>query len=100
MKLKDRLKDNYLTGVILALLVMPVTYFVSEGLRSIYVCYKGDQYLYPPPAVQLISLVFSILLFRIIMVNLEKEKIGKGYFFVLALAVFTYFFFYQKMRTQ
>ena len=34
------------------------------------------------------------------MVNFEKEKIGKGYFFIVALAVFTYFFFYQKMRNS
>ena len=96
MKLKDRLKDNYLTGVILAFIVLPATYFAAEGIRTLYVSYKGDQYL----AVQLISLMFSIILFRIIMVNFEKEKIGKGYFFIVALAVFTYFFFYQKMRNS
>lgn len=100
MKLKDRLKDNYLTGVVLALIVIPVTYFASEGLRTLLVRYKGDLYLYPPPAVQLFSLMISIILFRIIMVNFGKEKIGKGYFFVVAMAVFTYFFFYQKMRNQ
>ncbi|MFZ7114414.1 MAG: hypothetical protein ACO1G9_03460 [Bacteroidota bacterium] len=100
MKLKDRLKDNYLTGVLLAFVVIPVTYFSAEGIRSLYVRYKGDVYLYPPPAVQLISLMVSIILFRIIMVNFEKEKIGKGYFFILAMAVFTYFFFYQKMRNS
>ncbi len=100
MKLKDRLKDNYLTGVVLAFIVLPATYFAAEGIRTLYVRYKGDIYLYPPPAVQLISLMFSIILFRIIMVNFEKEKIGKGYFFIVALAVFTYFFFYQKMRNS
>ena len=64
MKLKDRLKDNYLTGVILAFIVLPATYFAAEGIRTLYVSYKGDQYLYPPPAVQLISLMFSIIMIR------------------------------------
>lgn len=100
MKLKDKLNDNYLTGVIIALVIVPVSYFAAEGLRTIAVKIKGNPYLLPPPAAQLASLLVSIILFRIIIVNLEKEKIGKAYFFVVALTTFVYFFFFYKMRNQ
>lgn len=100
MGLKDKLKDSYITGVLFALLILPASYFFANGIRSLVVKYKADPYLYPPPAAQLVSLLFSIIIFRIIMINLQKEKIGKGYLFVLALAVFSYFFIYQKLRNQ
>ncbi len=100
MGLKDRLKDNYVTGIVLALVILPATYFSAEGLRSMVVKYKADPYLFPPPAVQLVSLLVSIIFFRILMINLEKEKIAKGYFFIVAIAVFAYFFIYQKLRNN
>lgn len=100
MKYKDKYSDNYGTGVVLAAIVIPVTYLIADGLRSLVVKYKGDPYLYPPPAAQLVSLLFSIILFRILMINLKKEKTGKGYFFILALTTFVYFFIYNKVKTH
>ena len=75
MGFKDKLKDNYITGVILAFVILP-------------------------PAAQLISLLFSIIVFRIVMINMQKEKIGKGYLFIVALAVFGYFFIFNKLRNN
>lgn len=100
MAFKDKLKDNYITGVILAFVILPITYFGAEGIRSVVVKYKADPYLYPPPAAQLISLLFSIIVFRIVMINMQKEKIGKGYLFIVALAVFGYFFIFNKLRNN
>ena len=45
MGFKDKLKDNYITGVILAFVILPITYFGAEGIRSVVVKYKADPYL-------------------------------------------------------
>ncbi len=98
MKLKDKLTDSYLVGAVIAFLFLPFTYFIVESIRSEILIMKADPYLYPPPASQLVTLLFSIIVFRILMINLGKEKLAKGYFFILGMSVFIYFFIYHHLK--
>lgn len=87
-------------GVILGLILIPVFYFLSEGLRAMVVNFKKDNYVLRPPAVQLLTLLFSSIIFRVLMINWKKENAGKGFLLVIMAAVITYFFIYFRLKNQ
>lgn len=89
-----------IVGVMLGLILIPVFYFLSEGLRALLVNFKQDNYVLRPPAVQLLTLLFSAIIFRVIMINWKKENTGKGFLLVIMVAVISYFFIYFRLRNQ
>ena len=98
MKLSDRLKDSLAVGILIGFILIPGFYFLAQFIRSLIVSMKGDQYILQPPTVQLIALLFSIIVFRILMINWKKENIGKGFLMVVMIAVITYFFIYYRIK--
>jgi hypothetical protein len=100
MRLSDRVKDSMIVGVLLGLILIPVFYFLSEGLRALLVNFKQDNYVLRPPAVQLLTLLFSAIIFRVLMINWKKENTGKGFLLVIMVAVISYFFIYFRLRNQ
>lgn len=100
MKLKDRLTDKTISGIILGFILIPVFYLFALLLRFGIVTLKNDQYILLPPTTQLIALLFSMLAFRILMINWKKENTGKGFLIVIMLAVLSYFYVYFKLKHQ
>lgn len=98
MKLKSKITDTFSNGIILGVILVPTLYFLAEGIRKIITIIKEDDYLLRPPVTQLMALLFSIIVFRIIMVNWKKENLGKGFLFVIMIAVISYFISYYKFR--
>ncbi len=100
MKLKDRLSDTTLSGIVLGIILIPIFYFFAELLRSGIVSIKNDEYILRPPTSQLIALLFSMLVFRVLMINWKKENTGKGFLIVIMLGVISYFYLYLKIKQQ
>lgn len=98
MKLKSKINDTFWNGLILGVVLVPAFYFFAEGIRKIIAIVKEDDYLLRPPITQLLALLFSIIFFRIIMVNWKKENLGRGFLFVIMIAVICYFISYFKFR--
>lgn len=98
MKLKSKITDTFWNGLIAGIVIVPAFYFLAEGIREIITIVKEDDYLLRPPITQLLALLFSIILFRIIVVNWKKENLGKGFLFVIMVAVICYFISYFKFR--
>ena len=98
MKLKSKITDTFWNGLIVGIVIVPAFYFLAEGIRKIITIAKEDDYLLRPPVTQLLALLFSIIFFRIIMVNWKKENLGKGFLFIIMVAVICYFISYFKFR--
>ena len=75
-------------------------YFIADAIRSLIVSVKGDPYILRPPTTQLIALLFSILVFRIMMINWKKENLGKGFLLVIMIAVISYFYIYFRIKNH
>lgn len=91
-----KLPDHYLTGIVSGSVTLSLFYLFIAFIRQLLVNYYQNEYLFMAPKVQLFSIFLNVLLFRIVVINLEKEKFGKGILLITVLASFVYFFFYFK----
>lgn len=96
MNLKSRIKDSFPAGLIAGAIVLVVVYLVINFIRLQLIDYTNNPYIFKPPAVQLFCLIPNILLFRWVMINLEKEKTGKGILFVTVFTTFVYFLVFYR----
>ena len=97
MSLKNKLADNFTFGLLTGTVLLFVFYFVVNGIRMIFIDKMNDPYLLKPPFAQLICLAMNMIVFRIVMINMEKEKTGKGILFITVITAFVYFVVYYKM---
>ena len=80
------------------LFTLALTYFLLTWLRSLLIDYYGNPYLLRPPAVQLITMMINIIFFRMLIINFDKEKTGKGFLFITVMITLAYFFIFFKMN--
>jgi hypothetical protein len=96
MSLKSRIKDSFPSGLMLGSLLLIIFYLLINFIRLRLIAYYNDPYILRPPTVQLFCMVLNVLVFRWMMINMEKEKTGKGILFVTVLSVFVYFFIFYR----
>jgi hypothetical protein len=58
--------------------------------------YYSNPYFFPSPRIELISLLINLVLFRIVIVNLQLEKTGRGILFATVVLSFAFFFLFFK----
>lgn len=97
MNLKNRIKDSFPAGLAFGGGLLIVSYFLFNWLRLLLIRFYGNPYLLKPPTVQLFCMVINVLVFRWMIINLEKEKTGKGILFVTVLSMFIYFFVFYRV---
>jgi cytochrome bd-type quinol oxidase subunit 2 len=90
-----KLPDNFLFGIVTALLSLGLCCFLLYGLRMV-VAHYGYSNAFEEPKLQLIAVVVNVLLFRFVMVNMKKERTGRGILFITVLLTFLYLFLYSK----
>jgi hypothetical protein len=92
----QKLPDNFLFGVLTALLCLGLSYFLIYGLRLLLINHYGNPFVFAEPKIQLLSVLINIILFRLMTVNLKKEKTGRGILFTTVILTFIYFFLYSR----
>jgi hypothetical protein len=98
MSLGKSIKDSFVIGLITGLVSIVTVYYLVTAVRSLIVDYYGDPYMLRPPFVQLITMIINVIFFRVVMINYEKEKTGKGIFFITVMATLVYFFIFYRIK--
>ena len=94
------INDSFLLGLVSGIITLALFYFSIDAFRLLLIEYLEDPYVMKPPTVHLISIVLNIVIFRILIVNYEKEKTGKGYLFITVVLALSYFYFFFKIARQ
>lgn len=95
MSLKNRLSDSFVTGLFIGGGTLVLFYVLINWIRLFLISQTGNELLLKPPAVQLYSVVLNVILFRMVMVKMEKEQTAKGILFVTVICLLAYFIFYR-----
>jgi len=90
--------DNFLLGLLTGVISLVISWFSLRAIRLSVAEYYGNPYLFPAPRVELICILINILFFRVMIVNLDKEKTGKGILFITVFLSITYFFLFYKFN--
>ena len=90
--------DKFILGLVTGIVSLAVSYFSLRAIRLSVVVHYGDPFIFPAPRIELICLLINILFFRVMIVNLEKEKTGRGILFVTVILSITYFFLFFKFN--
>jgi hypothetical protein len=91
-----KIPDSIILGTISGFLSLSIFYIAFSYLRLLIVFYSSNPYILQPPRVQLFTIFTNVVLFRIVILNFDKEKFGKGILLATLLASFVYFFFLLK----
>jgi hypothetical protein len=92
------IKDSFIVGLVSGAGSLTFLFYLFSYIRSLLINYTGNYYMLRPPAVQLFAMVINVILFRILMINLDKEKTAKGFLFITVLATLAYFAFYFRVN--
>ena len=98
MNWEKRINNSFVFGLLSGLVSMAVFYFMLSWIRSWIGNYFGNPYLLRPPAIQLVTLLINIILFRLLMINLNKEQTGKGFLFITVIFALVYFFIFFRIN--
>jgi hypothetical protein len=96
MRLKERIKDSFVVGMLSGLVTFTLSYFLISFIRNGMINYYSNPYIMKPAAVQLLSMGINIILFRVIIINMKRENTGKGFLFITVLISLAYFFVYFR----
>ena len=92
----QKLPDNFYFGIVTAILGVALSYFLLYGLRVVVVGQYGYSTALAEPKLQMIAIAVNIILFRLVMVNLKKERVGRGILFTTVVLTFIYFYLYSR----
>jgi hypothetical protein len=90
-------KDNFILGLITGLISLVVFYYLLTGLRMMIIKYTDDEGILRPPAIQLITMLMNVIIFRLVIINLDREKTAKGILFITVLITLGYFYIFFKV---
>ena len=93
-------EDNFLTGLMAGLLSMMMVYAGLRMLRSALAEYYGNPFFFPTPRIELITILCNVILFRIVIINLKKDKTGRGILFITVLLSMIFFYLFFKMNNK
>ena len=91
-----KLPDSFAFGLLLGLVTLSIAYLLMRGIRMAIVNYYGNPYMFAAPKAQLFAIVLNLLVFRFTIVDLEKEKAGKGILFTTVILSLAYFFLFLR----
>jgi hypothetical protein len=90
--------DNFFLGLITGTITLIVSWISLRAIRFTVAEYYGNPYIFPSPRIEFICMLINILFFRIMIVNLDKEKTGRGILFITVVLSITYFFLFYKFN--
>jgi predicted branched-subunit amino acid permease len=92
----QKLPDNFLFGVITAMLGLAINCFLLFSVRHILMNHFGNEGVFAEPKPQLIAVLINIIFFRLVIVNYKKEKTGRGILFTTVMLALVYFFMHSR----
>ena len=92
--------DNFFLGAILGAVTLTCAYLTFRLIRLTLAGHYGNPYFFPAPRVELISILLNVLLFRIVIINLKKESLGRGILFITVMTAIAYFFMFFRYQYQ
>jgi hypothetical protein len=98
MRLEKWIKDSFLFGLLFGIVSIVFFFYLVSFIRSAVIYKTFNQLFLRPPAVQMIATALNIIVFRILMINLHKEKTGRGFLFITVIIFLSYFFYYSKLH--
>ncbi len=98
MNWEKKIKNSFVFGLVTGLISLGIFYFMFSWIRTWISNYFGNPYMLRPPAVQLLTLLINIILFRLLMINFNKEQTGKGFLFITVIFALLYFFIFFRMN--
>ena len=90
--------DNFLLGVITGLISLFLIWFGLRSVRLSLIEHYGNPYFFPPPRIELITILINVIIFRIMIVNLKKEKTGRGILFITVILSLAFFYLFFKFN--
>ena len=88
--------DNFLLGLLAGFVTLCLSYFVLRSVRLALADHYGNPYFFPSPRIELIAILINIILFRITILNLNKDKTGRGILFITVILSLTFFVLFYK----
>jgi hypothetical protein len=92
-------EDSFFFGMAFGGVILFAVYYILTAIRTLLIYQSGNPFLMAPPRVQLFTIVINIILFRYIVLKLDREKTGRGLLFITLIAAFAYFYLFFHMRT-
>jgi hypothetical protein len=91
-----KLPDSFLLGTVSGIVTLGLFYILVAYVRILVVNHYQNPYLFMAPKAQLFAIFLNILLFRFVMISLDKEKFGRGILLATVSLSFLYFYFYFR----
>ncbi|MEO8086165.1 MAG: hypothetical protein ABI763_05070 [Bacteroidota bacterium] len=91
-------QDNFLLGLFTGIASLFLSWLGLRAIRMALVDYYGNPYFFPSPRIELITILINLILFRVIIVNLKKEKTGRGILFSTVVSSMIFFFLFYKLN--
>jgi hypothetical protein len=89
-------QDNFFFGLFTGIALLFLTYLLLRTVRLAMASHYGNPYFFPSPRIEFITILINIILFRYVIINLKKEKTGRGILFgTVMLAILFFFLFYK-----
>jgi hypothetical protein len=95
MKPAKWIKDSFPVGLLGGSLSLVLFYFLLTMIRILLIKSIGNSNLMRPPTVLFLTIIINVILFRILLINLEKEKTAKGLFFITVIGGLSYYIYMQ-----
>ena len=94
----SKIPDNFFFGLLAGIVMLCLSYAGLRAIRLALVDHYDNPYFFPSPRIELISILINIILFRIVIVNLNNEKTGRGILFITVLLSILFFFLFFKFN--
>ncbi|CAN5460176.1 hypothetical protein BH11BAC1_BH11BAC1_22950 [soil metagenome] len=91
-------QDNFLLGLFTGIASLFLSWLALRAIRMALVDYYGNPYFFPSPRIELITMLINLILFRVVIVNLKREKTGRGILFSTVVASMIFFFLFYKQN--
>ncbi|REJ84788.1 MAG: hypothetical protein DWQ44_08110 [Bacteroidetes bacterium] len=91
-------KDRFVSGLVLGAVLLLIFYFAADKVRYLFVLHYNDPYIFAPPRVQLVAMALTLICFRLLLLNFNRERTAKGVLFTTVLATFAYFIWHYKLK--
>ena len=90
--------DSFLLGLIAGLASLFICWFALRAIRLSLIDHYGNPYFFPPPRIELITILINVIFFRIMIVNFKKEKTGRGILFITVILSLAFFYLFFKFN--
>ncbi len=89
-------QDNFFVGMIAGLVTLVLSFIALRAVRLAFVIYYDNPYFFPAPRVEFITIVITLIFFRLVIVNMKMDKTGRGMLFVTVILSLVYLFLFFK----